>query len=380
MIFTLEALDAFYGDALLLHYGDADAPQVIMIDGGPRNTFPVRVKPRLDQLAASRAPGGRLTIPLLMVSHIDDDHIRGVLDLLQHLDETGDAPYRVQTLWHNAFDDIIGNAGTAGLAALAEVRTASVDEVLAGIRLADHAAQAVVESVGQGRNLAALARKLNLGRNSPFDGLVTGPGHDPIRCEPGLTLTVVGPSRERLDALQAEWDKDLAKAKKEGAKPQEMEAMVADYVDRTATNLSSIVVLARAGDRSILLTGDARGDFILDGLERGGLMTDGKIRVDVLKVNHHGSFRDVAKDFFERITADHYVFSANGKYDNPDLATLRLLSETRGDEKITVHLTNRVPHAVAFLDADSKKKGYTVVYRDDDAPSLRVDLGEALKD
>ena len=33
-IFTLEALQAKHGDALLLHYGDAASPRLIVIDGG----------------------------------------------------------------------------------------------------------------------------------------------------------------------------------------------------------------------------------------------------------------------------------------------------------------------------------------------------------
>jgi len=380
MIFTLEALEAQHGDALLLHYGDAGAPRVAMIDAGPRNTFTKRVKPRLDQLVATRADGGRLPIPLLMVSHIDDDHIQGVLDFLDLLDQDESAPYSVDTLWHNAFDDIIGNAGTASLATLAQVQGASVDTVLANVQLGSRESQAVLANVGQGRRLAALARKLNLNRNTPFEGLVAGPPHEPVDLGGGLSLTVVGPSAARLDALQEEWDKDLAKAKAKGAKPQEMDALVAAYLDTSAANLSSIVVLARAGGKSMLLTGDARGDYVLEGLEAAGLMTDGHIHVNVLKMPHHGSFRDVAPDFFERITADHYVISANGKYDNPDLATLRLLSQVRGGESITVHLTNRVAHAAAFLDSDAQKKGYGVVYRDDPALSVRVELGDPLPD
>ena len=38
-------------------------------------------------------------------------------------------------------------------------------------------------------------------------------------------------------------------------------------------NLSSIVVLARSGRRTLLLTGDARSDDIIDGLEGEGLLT-----------------------------------------------------------------------------------------------------------
>ena len=36
------------------------------------------------------------------------------------------------------------------------------------------------------------------------------------------------------------------------------------------------------------------------------------MHVDVLKMPHHGSDRNMDRAFLERITADHYVFSGNG--------------------------------------------------------------------
>ena len=45
-----------------------------------------------------------------MVSHVDDDHIQGILDLTRELTaDPNKQPFvRVQSLWHNSFDDIIG--------------------------------------------------------------------------------------------------------------------------------------------------------------------------------------------------------------------------------------------------------------------------------
>ena len=69
MVFSLEALQAFHGDALILHAGE----QLVLIDGGPVNTYPKSLRPRLEELRAKRAPGGALRIDLAMVSHIDED-------------------------------------------------------------------------------------------------------------------------------------------------------------------------------------------------------------------------------------------------------------------------------------------------------------------
>jgi glyoxylase-like metal-dependent hydrolase (beta-lactamase superfamily II) len=108
----LEALRAKHGDALLLHHGTKAKPRLIVIDGGPPGVYPDALKPRLEQLRTAQklADATPLDIDLLMVSHIDEDHIAGVLELMQKLrDQAGPKSWKIQRVWHNAFDDILGN-------------------------------------------------------------------------------------------------------------------------------------------------------------------------------------------------------------------------------------------------------------------------------
>ena len=48
-----------------------------------------------------------------MVSHVDDDHIHGILDLTKEMVEAQDDGksqlVRVLSFWHNSFDDILNN-------------------------------------------------------------------------------------------------------------------------------------------------------------------------------------------------------------------------------------------------------------------------------
>ena len=90
----------------------------------------------------------------------------------------------------------------------------------------------------------------------------------------------------------------------------------------------------------MLLTGDARGDKILKGLESiGAVAAGGTLHVDILKVPHHGSSNNVAPKFFQRITADHYVFSGDGEHGNPERETLAMLFGARGAAPFHLHLT-----------------------------------------
>jgi hypothetical protein len=381
MIFTLEALNAKHGDSLLLHYGKANKPRLIIIDGGPAGVYRGSLRPRLQEIKSERSPDKPLQIRMLMVSHLDDDHINGVLALSNDLVEMSEAgkelPYDILTLWNNSFDDIMGNGAEELSASLsAAVRPLATGGSLpANLPLTPHGA-AVVASVPQGRELRNNADALALSINDLFGGIVAAPpkGKKTVNIGDGLKFTVIGPNQSRLDELLIEWD---AVIKKKGlAKDAEGRALAAAFIDDSVFNLSSIVVLAEAEKKRMLLTGDARGDDMLKGLEIAGLLKGGKMHVDLFKLPHHGSDRNVDTEMFRRITADHYVVSGDGKHGNPEIATLRMISEARGKDKFTIHLTNREKRLDDFFKSERKKgKKYNVIFRDPDALSVSVDLG-----
>ena len=376
MAFTLEALQAKHGDALLLHWGD---DRLAVIDGGPSGVFRASVRPRLEAIQQERDVK-TLPIRLLMVSHIDDDHIHGVLDMTRYLadldKEKKPRPWKIDTLWHNAFDDVVGNVEPLSKALGAAVApVANGDPVPAGLAM-DRYSALVLASVPQGKQLRADARALKLPVNRPFKGLVWAPAKEKrqVELDDGLTFTIVGPLEAQVKELQKDWDKKLAAMKKKKS-AAEAQAIAAAFVDKSVYNLSSVVVLATRKKRTMLLTGDARGDYLLDGLRAAKLMKNDTIHVDLLKVPHHGSDRNVDDDFFRRITADRYVISADGKHDNPDPKMLRMLTTARGKDEYTIYLTNHVPAVDKFFEADQAKgRNYDVVYRSAAALSVTVPL------
>ena len=105
-------------------------------------------------------------------------------------------------------------------------------------------------------------------------------------------------------------------------------------------------------------------------------MKNDAVHLDLLKVPHHGSDRNVSETFFRQVTADHYVISADGRFDNPDPKMLGMLTRARGADEYVIHLTNRVPAADAFFEADrANGRRYQVSVRDDAAPSTSIPLG-----
>jgi len=396
MLLSLEALRAKHGDSLILYFGEADKPRVIVIDGGPVGVFANALLPRLQELTAKigkgEPPDRKLAIEMLMVSHIDDDHINGVLELSKFVKEEQNnaQPFEVGTLWLNAFDDLIGNDAkelASGLAG-APARVAQVGGPASNWK---GKSQAVVASVGQGRDLRNNARGLNWKPNVDFNGFVMAPAAGGRTVKFGeLTLTVICPLRPQLEALQKEWSNKL-KAMKVAQTEAEV-ASIAGSIDSSVYNLSSIVCLAELGGKRMLLTGDGLGTNIIDGLRAADLLdAEGKIKVDVLKLPHHGSDRNTKPPFFETVQADHYVVSGDGQYHNPEPETFRRISKSRVDadgrpeDDFTLHLTyehcsNGVGEELADFFASERAAGrtYGVEFRPDADLGLRIDLLDAV--
>jgi hypothetical protein len=380
VVFTLEALQAAHGDALLLHYGPADDLKLAVVDAGPAGIFKSSVRPRLEEIRAQRAPDATLTLDYVLVSHIDDDHIHGVTDMTKELvaaaDAPGDPPFAIDNLWHNAFDDVVGDDQVQAVAPAAAM--AAMEAAAGAPEGLSRESTLVLASVGQGDQLRRDADRLSCVVNADLTLLLAPTDVD---MGNGLKATIVGPLKDQLEALQAEWDEYVTK--KQHAGPEDHAAAIASYLDDSVHNLSSIVVLLELEGKRMLLTGDARGDYVLQGLKAAGAL-DQPLHLDVLKVPHHGSNRDVEVDFFEQVTADHYVISADGKYGNPDPETLDMIAKARGEDEFTIHLTNHdgdggLRELLDSFTTRAKAAGakFDVAYLGEPGP-IRIELGDPL--
>ena len=366
MRFSLDVRPARKGDCLLLHYGARSAPSLALIDGGPKNVYKPHLKPRLEEIKKRRGLGAGepLPIDLMMVSHVDDDHIHGILDFTRELREAAGVPFaRVTSLWHNTFDDVIGNTpseltravtaqfGVASLSdGVSEEATVDADEDEEVIS----SSLKVLASIEQGHQLRLDADKLGVDVNPQFGGTLITASQTAIDMGDGVSFLVAGPMVPELKKLQTKHDQWLKDLKDKGLKPGDA---LSAYIDRSVPNLSSLVVLATCDGKKMLLTGDARGDKILAGLEAAGALTPGgTLHVDVLKVPHHGSSNNLETRFFERITADRYVFSGNGEHGNPERGALEMLLEARGSDAFEIHLTYPIAEVDNARKADHEKE------------------------
>lgn len=376
MIFSLDVRRARKGDCLLLHFGSKANPGLVMIDGGPRNVYKPHLRPRLQEIRKARqlADNKSLPVDLLMISHVDDDHIQGIIELTnEELERRAGRQTRmlsIRSFWHNSFEGIIDNVpekitasltrqfGEAAIGGDAHLDEQKKDEI--ADRFTDDEQEMVesnlkvLASIAQGFRLRENANALEYETNPEVDGALIMAREDGevLDIAGKLNLTVVGPMPKELEKLRQRhvaWLKELEKQGKTAADT------LAAYVDPSVPNLSSIVVRVECEGRTMLLTGDARGDKILEGLVLVGLLgkaKTSKMKVDLLKVPHHGSSNNLETDFFKRVIARHYVFSGDGEHGNPERESLEMLLAARGaGEDYQVHLT----YPVKDIDIERKK-------------------------
>lgn len=93
----IELLPANEGDCLLITIINEDIH--ILIDGGTANTYRTYLRERLIQL---RNDGK--AIDLLVVTHIDNDHIGGIIELLKE-NGSNENPHiiEIRNIWHNSY-------------------------------------------------------------------------------------------------------------------------------------------------------------------------------------------------------------------------------------------------------------------------------------
>lgn len=354
-------LPAEHGDCLWIEYGPATAPRRVLVDGGTPGTF------RTLRARIAALPPQQRRFELLVVSHIDADHIGGAIELLE--DTTLGVTFG--DVWFNGYRHLPAPEGTRGVA--------------------------------QGEALSELLHERSLPWNAAFHGgAVVVPPEGPlprVELDGGMTLTLLSPWRAGLERLRTAWEKECheagiapggarrravdaapreARKRRRGGADPDVEKLldVAFAQDTAEANGSSIAVLAEHDGRRALLAGDAFPGVLMDAFERlFAERGDGALRLDAMKVSHHGSRANTTWPLLYRVDCERYLFSTDGSvFDHPDdECVARVVAH--GGSSPTLCFNYRGPRTEAWADPErAKALGYTAVYPADGAEGLRVEL------
>ena len=341
-IFRLDVLDAGHGDCLWVEYGEVDSPRRILIDGGTKGTFK-RLKPRLEAVRGSEP-----SHELLIVTHVDEDHIRGILPVL----EDPALAKQFESVWFNGRHHLTAAAG---------------EEDLHG---------------GHGELLSTAIDSQGLPWNAAFKGgpAMRDQAGRPVTVElaGGARVTVLTPGAGELAALIPDWDAAVVRSGIHPAQPQpqdeaadgeesfvvlDMEALTQpdSAVDTAPANGSSISVLVEFEGKRMLLAADAHPGSLISGIK--GLDLPVPLEVDLFKLPHHGSRFNVTDDLLNVVSPRTVVISTNGKkhhHPNPE-AIARVVKHYRG--KVELVFSHESDQSSVWNDAELKQEwGYTTRY------------------
>lgn len=343
-MFNINLLPASYGDAILIEYGIKPKLNYILVDGGPYYAF-------TDIISAIKRTAPELKeIELLVVSHIDIDHIDGIVKLLNQ----DNLPFNIKQVWYNGYKEMID------------------------IQREDN------DTLGplQGEYLTYLINSKRLIHNDSFEGkavMVKDFSSLPVKkLDGGMRLTLLSPGSSALKRLAPVWDEEVtAKIKDLYTIEQRLnddyrydeeddilgKLNIEDLQetnpsgDKSAANGSSIAFLAIYEGKKCLLTGDTPSDLLLNAIEPM-LDAEGskKLKVGCWKLAHHGSKKSTLDQLMNKIDSQKVLISSDGKkYKHPDKETVAKLLKHNGPD-LQLYFNYRTEHNQMWDDADLKKE------------------------
>ena len=345
----IKSFEAGKGDAFLLSFGE-DEDENIMIDMGMPSTYTqcnsndnsICIKEELLKLSKK---GKKLD--LLVVTHMHDDHIGGVLEFIQ---ENGEEQQiiKVNEVWHNSyrhlhFEDKVSEDDSNSIRIMKNIvlqktpkKENSINEITAK----------------QGSSLAGNLLRYKYNWNTSFDDSAVVVDTDtPLKIGTNIKIILLSPNKKKLNTLKKEWLKELrgkklvftdnpifddafefclrneyisdSKIMKISSKNKMNFKKFAEEEkipkDSNKTNGSSIAFIIEYKDKKLLFLADAHEDIIYENLKE--LKDSGyKLDFDLVKVSHHGGEHNTSNRLLNLIEAKKFLISTKGtKKGNEDI-------------------------------------------------------------
>lgn len=293
---------AEHGDAFVVKTLSAGKPYTIVIDGGPENT---------DELISSYYQ--RLGfIDLMILTHFDEDHIAG---LKKYVKVYKDSKLPVGRFWGNCAQGL-------------------------------DMTEPLISDAGN-RNAGTLAHYLRQNKNANPELFEWREDiKAPLEYTPtDIRIRVLSPDETTLTKLKSDYedylkihpividdeeadDVTIASVRVDADAKKSIDQLSSTDTQRRVNlmNRSSIAFLLEAEGKRVLMLGDADAEVVANSIE--ALNEPLPLKVDIVKVSHHGSLNNISNRLLNDIDCDNFVFSTNGgtgRSYHPDRKTLALI-------------------------------------------------------
>lgn len=286
----IEFLQAGTGDSIWISHNKTN----IIVDGGKSAAA---IKERFDKMPEDE------NIDLLIVTHIDSDHISGVIALVDILQEQMELN-RLKQVWFN-------------FPKLEETGEYSVTE---GNALSTSLCK--IDGLCWCNNTSEM-----IGHEVVIGDIylhVLAPDHD-------VAYEFKPKTPDELGVVNADWNVELETL---------VENVDDDDLDEGGPNSQSIVILLECEGKRVFLPGDCTPRELLAALRAYNSINGSPIKFDLMKLPHHGSTRNITKDIMAEIECSNFVISTNinKKYLFPNKETIAKLISYRKSAEETINV------------------------------------------
>lgn len=278
---NIKVLKALNGDSIIISYGE-DKLHYILVDGGRGKLCFHQLCKFIEKVKVEKGK-----IDLLVLTHIDSDHIDGILRLLSQKDFD-----------FSIIDQMWFNFGTGLLNSL------QIDGICKKIYLYERDTEI---SWKQGKDLEQILQNTKIRRKLPIVGL-------DCHSVGGAKITILSPNVEILKEFVQKSDEESVRST-QISYSCDYEKSVAELYEKefegivSLTNKSSIAFLFEFAGKRLLFLGDAEESTIKSSLSKLGYSNKNKLRVDYCKIAHHASKHNTSNELIEMLDCSNYIIS-----------------------------------------------------------------------
>lgn len=290
MTIAVRLLQANHGDCILVSHTSEDKVFNLLIDGGNPATFShgprLRYKGEL-RLVLDEMKEKNQSIDLAILTHIDDDHIGG---MLRAFETPGYLCDMVKNIWFNSSKNITDHFNHIEIPANNIPLKCDDPET----------------SIKQGKTLEGLLKKIGCEQSSIIKvGQIINKG--PFK------FTILSPSESNLQKLLCLWPHEGESSKTAGTSTdyslsfEEIWNTDKFQEDESISNGSSIAFILEADGKAMLFLGDAHNKTVVESLGDLKYCKDNKLKLDLVKMSHHGSKHNTSKKLLEMLDVEKYL-------------------------------------------------------------------------
>ncbi|EKN4739341.1 MBL fold metallo-hydrolase [Yersinia enterocolitica] len=320
MSITIRFLKAHHGDSILITLDNSSVEERLLIDGGPRYTFRPRktsylndgnLRKTLDELIENNK-----CIDLVILTHVDDDHIGGLIQAFEDLDYLPKLAKKV-----------LFNSGQ-----LIHEHFAVPTDPLKDIR--GNFNQSNNTSIGQGITFEKYITECNIWDRR----LIKQLDYYPLKNGNLIFLT---PNISKLEKLLEKWEEEQVDPFTSNTKNDWSESyqnLIKSDVfieDKSPTNGSSLSFILKIDTYNFVFLGDAHPSTIIEGLNKLGHDENNPLKANLVKISHHGSKANTNNELLKILHSDIYVISTDSSLHGlPDKTTLARIHQHHPEANI----------------------------------------------